>query len=51
VTHPRNAHLVSEEKGDTPTKHVSRISGTHISLLLNMHKKESLQDYSPWDTP
>jgi hypothetical protein len=43
-THPRNGRLISEEKGDTPTQLVSHISGMHISLLLNMHKKECLQN-------
>jgi hypothetical protein len=41
-TRPCNACLISEEKGDTPMKHTSRISGMCISLLLNMHKKEYL---------
>jgi hypothetical protein len=39
-TSPRNASFKSEEKGDVPTKHASRISRTCVSLLLNMHKKE-----------
>jgi hypothetical protein len=38
-THPRNGRLVSEEKGDMPTQLTSRISGTRISLLFNIHKK------------
>jgi hypothetical protein len=40
---PCNTRLVSEEKGDAPIKCVSHILGTHISLLLNMHKKECPQ--------
>jgi hypothetical protein len=39
-TSPRNASFKTEEKGDVPTKHASRISRTCVSLLLNMHKKE-----------
>jgi hypothetical protein len=39
---PCNVHLISEEKGDAPMKHASRISRIRISLLLNMHKKEYL---------
>jgi hypothetical protein len=42
-TRPHNTHIIFEEKGDAPTKHVSRISRTHISLLLNMQPKEYLQ--------
>jgi hypothetical protein len=38
-THPQNAHALSEEKGDAPTKCASHILGTRISFLLNMHKK------------
>jgi hypothetical protein len=34
------ACLAYEEKGDASTKHASRISGTCISFLLNMHKKD-----------
>jgi hypothetical protein len=45
-TPPRNTRLISEEKGDVPTQRVSRISGMHVSLLLNMHKKMSTE-YSP----
>jgi hypothetical protein len=41
--HSRNECLLSKEKGDMPTKHVSRISGTRVSFLLNMHKNEYLQ--------
>jgi hypothetical protein len=41
-TRPRNEHLLSEEKGDAPTKRVSHISRTHVLFLLNMHKKERL---------
>jgi hypothetical protein len=32
-TCPRNARLLSEEKGDAPMKRVSRISGTHVSFF------------------
>jgi hypothetical protein len=37
---PCHGHLVSKEEGDAPTQHVSRISGTRVSFLLNMHKKD-----------
>jgi hypothetical protein len=43
-TRPRNGRLVSEEKGDAPTQHTSRISGTRVSFLLNMHKKDCQQN-------
>jgi hypothetical protein len=39
-----------KEKGDAPTKLASCISGMRISLLLNMHKKISI-DYSPPNAP
>jgi hypothetical protein len=42
-TRPHNTHIIFEEKGDAPKKHVSRISRTRISLLLNMQPKEYLQ--------
>jgi hypothetical protein len=42
-THPCNAHLVSQEKGDTRYGGTSCISGTHISFLLNMRNKQYLQ--------
>jgi hypothetical protein len=42
-TRPWNTRLLSEEKGDEPTKCASRILGTCVSFLLNMHKKEYLQ--------
>jgi hypothetical protein len=41
-TRPQNARLLYEEKEDTPMKRASRISGTCVSFLLNMHKKEYL---------
>jgi hypothetical protein len=41
--HPCNARLLYEEKGDMLTKCASRISGTLVFFLLNMHKKEYLQ--------
>jgi hypothetical protein len=50
-TRPRSAHLLSEERGDTLTKHVSYISETHVSFLLNMHKKRISTEYSPRDAP
>jgi hypothetical protein len=40
---PHNTRVLSEEKGDTPTQHTSHISGTRVSPLLNIHKKEYLQ--------
>jgi hypothetical protein len=39
----RNTRLLSEEEGDAPLKCASRILGTRVSFLLNMHKKEYLQ--------
>jgi hypothetical protein len=43
---PRNARLVSEDKGDAPTQRASHISGTRVSLLLNMHKKNVYRIFS-----
>jgi hypothetical protein len=42
--HPHNVCLVSKEKGDVPTEHVSHISGMRVSFLFNMNKKEYLQN-------
>jgi hypothetical protein len=40
----RNGRLMSDEKGDVPMQRASRISGTCVSLLFNMDKKECLQN-------
>jgi hypothetical protein len=42
-THPSNARVVSEEKGDAPTQRASRISETCFSLLLTCTKKISIK--------
>jgi hypothetical protein len=43
-TKSSNCSVSDDEKGDMSTQRVSRISGTCVSLLLNMHKKECLQN-------
>jgi hypothetical protein len=37
-------HFVFEEKGDAPMQWSFHISGTRVSFLLNMHKKDCQQN-------